>query len=136
MCARPRRRTTVCAHRTHPPPALRASPVAVRELQREKAIQQNAISTYEKSIYPMESDVPVSELSTKYWGDKCWHTQPKKAMGAPSTHQKWKPPVTTANTHGWSKRQWDVDRIQFVREDLRPAHVHTRMLAIAKEADA
>ena len=35
------------------------------------------------------TDVPVSAMSVKVWGDAAWHSQPKKAEGAPATFSPW-----------------------------------------------
>ena len=89
--------------------------IAVRELRKEAAVQKGNMSKYEKSVYPMESDVPVSELSVKYFGEKVWHTQ-KKTTPAPCTYKPWEPPFTP-----WKKRMWDVDHQLHTQEPLGAA---------------
>ena len=53
-------------------------------LQRERNTQNASINRYEQQIFPFKSQVPVSELSVKYYGDDAWHSQPKTS-GAPSS---------------------------------------------------
>lgn len=65
----------------------------------------------------------MSAMSVKVWGDAAWHSQPKKAEGAPATFSPYEPPPNR-----WTKRRWDVDRILHVREGLGPAHVHARLV--------
>jgi len=92
-------------------------------LQRERNTQNASINRYEQQIFPFKSQVPVSELSVKYYGDDAWHSQPKTS-GAPSSFVPPDPGLPSV-----TKRKWDVDRIQFVREGLGPVHNNSRALA-------
>lgn len=122
------------------------------------------IEGYEKTVYPMKSDAPVSErapicsvpdrprislgrglpsllirsaimtptrrpqppaaaVAIKYYGDAAFHSKPR-TPGAPATYQPWEPRPCK-----WTKRKWDVDHIQHIREGLGPAHVAAREYA-------
>ena len=96
--------------------------VQLRELRKERRAQSAKVTRFEKDTFPTSTEIPVSAMSVDIWGDKAWHTQSKKAQGAPSTYKKFEPPPTR-----WSRRQWDVDNIKFVREGLAPAHVNARL---------
>ena len=96
--------------------------VQLRELRKERRAQSAKVTRFEKETFPTSTEIPVSAMSVDIWGDKAWHTQAKKAQGAPSTYKKFEPPPTR-----WSRRQWDVDNIKFVREGLAPAHVNARL---------
>lgn len=98
--------------------------VQLKAIKAERAIQVGEVDAYEKSTFPTRSDVPVSELSVKFYGEGAWHTQSKTDQAAPATYEAWKAPDAR-----WTKRRWDVERIQYVREGLAPAHVHSRELA-------
>jgi len=98
--------------------------VQLRELQRERKEHNTLIDTVEKKTFPKRSDAPVSQMSVDLWGDKAWHSQPKKAQGAAPTHR----PFTAPNPR-WAKRQWDVDGMQFVKETVGAAHVNSRLMA-------
>ena len=93
-------------------------------------MQAAKVTSYEKSVYPKVTDVPVSELSVKIWGDAAWHSQPKGEAAA-SSHAPMFPP------HGarWTKRRWDVDHIQHVRDPLQVAHVQARLKVERDSAD-
>ena len=106
------------AHRLAP---LRVLLITVRELRRERSVQAANITRFEKATYPHRTDAPVSEMSVKIYGEAAWHSQPKKGNGAPATYA---PPQPPANR--WTKRKWDVDRMQHVQEGLGPVHVHGR----------
>jgi len=93
-------------------------------IKKEGRVQAAEVDRYEKRVYPSKSDLPISELSIKYYGDAAFHSKPKTSPGAPSTYEPYAPPPPQ-----WTKRQWDVDRIQYVREGLGPAHVTARKLA-------
>ena len=93
--------------------------VQLRELRKEQRAQSAKVTRFEKATYPKLTDIPVSEASVAIWGDKAWHSQSKKPKGAPSTFASFQPPPIKR-----SKRRWDVDHIQHVREKLKPAHVH------------
>merc|ERR1711871_1390230 len=95
----------------------------LKAIREEHRLQSEQVANYEKTIYPCKSDVPVSELSIKYYGDDAFHSQPK-APGAPATYTPNMPPPSR-----WTKRKWDVDHIQYVREGLGPAHVTAPELA-------
>ena len=95
--------------------------VQLRELRRERQDQSQKITAYERSAFPKESDAPVSQMSVELWGDDAWHSQPKQDKGAPATYEPYNP--TKAR---WDRKKWDVDRIQYVREGLGPAHVNAR----------
>ena len=97
--------------------------VQLRELRKERDAQAVAVDIYEKKSFPKSAGVPVSQASVDIWGAKAWHSEPEKEHGAPATHVPFQPPETR-----WSKRAWDVDGIQFVRETLKPAHVRSRLL--------
>ena len=96
--------------------------LTVRELRKEARAQSANVTRYEKAVYPKLTDVPVSESSVKIWGDKAWHSQPKKGAGAPATYAPYDFPKNR-----WTKRQWDVDHMMHVREGLGPAHVTARL---------
>ena len=101
--------------------------VQLRALKQERRAQTAEMTRYEKQVYPTRTDIPVSELSVKVFGDAAWHSQPKNDQPAPSTYQAWQPRVDK-----WNKRRWDVDHMQFVREGLAPAHVFAREIAEGK----
>ena len=88
----------------------------LKAIQKEHQSQKLNVQAYEKSVYPQSSDAPVSELSVKFYGEAAWHSKPK-ATPAPATYEPYKAPIKEAN-----RRRWDVDRIQYVRESLGPAH--------------
>ena len=98
--------------------------LAVRELRKEKRAQSAKITRYEKATYPKVTDIPVSEASVKIWGEKAWHSQTKAGDGAASSYTPWWTPPPTR----WTKRRWDVDHMQHVREGLGPAHVNARLV--------
>jgi len=98
--------------------------VQLRELRKEKRAQSAKVTRYEKATYPQRSDIPVSETSVRIWGEKAWHSQPKKGNGAPASFSPYLQPV-----HKFTRRKWDVDRIQHTRESLGVAHVHARLAA-------
>jgi len=99
--------------------------VQLQSVKAERRAQSAKITRYERSIFPQRSDVPVSESSVKIFGDAAWHSQPKKSTGAPATFQPYVPPHSRFGT----KRVWDVDRIQYVRESLGPASQAARRAA-------
>ena len=101
--------------------------VQLRELRKESKLQAEAITTFEKNTFPTLCEKPVSELSVNWFGEKAWHTQkpsPETPNGAPATYKKWEP----ANPPKWTKKKWDVDKVQYVRETLGAAHVKARTL--------
>ena len=72
-------------------------------------------------------------MSVNIWGDKAWHSQPKKEKGAPAKYSPYAAPMPR-----WHKRRWDIDHMQFVREGLAPAHVKARLaleIGDAKKVD-
>jgi hypothetical protein len=97
-------------------------------LREERKIQTAIGDTFERKSFPRSSDTPVSEVSVNLWGDKAWHSQPKRGSGAPAKHKHFEPPPQR-----WTRRKWDIDSMQFVREGLAPAHVHARL---AREGSA
>ena len=104
--------------------------VQLRSIKQERMVQSAELTQYEKVTYPKKADYPVSEMSVEKYGDAAWHSQPKQEKGAPFTYQPWEPPK-----HRWDKRRWDVERIQFVREGLAPAHVAAREIAEGTRKD-
>lgn len=101
--------------------------VQLRELQKERRAQTAEGTRFEKATFPTRTELPVSELSVQIWGDKAWHSQSKKAMGALPTHKPLHPPEPR-----WSRKMWDVDHMQYVRETLGSAHVKARERAQAQ----
>ena len=97
----------------------------LRELQKERATQAVKTRSFERVTFPKETDIPVSEMSVGVWGEDAWHSQKpptKNPGGAPATYKPFEPPYTR-----WSKKKWDVDKMQYVREGLGPAHVNSRL---------
>ena len=93
-------------------------------LRAEKLAAKEEVEAFTKKTYPQYNPIPVSQASVNVWGDAAWHSQPKQAVGSPSSFNPY-----NMNNPTWVRRQWGIDHQS---TSFIPAHVTTRSREFAE----